>query len=96
MSAVTQLKKAAPAKPAVDFQAHAESDASLMLRSGRALGIIAGLIGENACRLDIEDGSDFLTPSALSGLLDAVQLLADQLAERGEDLGEIIAAGGAQ
>ena len=94
MSAVTQLKKAAPAKPVVDFQAHAESDAILMRRSGRAMGAIAGLIGENLSRLDIEDDSDFLTPTALSGLLEAVQLLADQLAERGDDLGEIIAAGG--
>ena len=94
MSAVTQLKKAAPAKPVVDFQAHAESDAILMRRSGRAMGAIAGLIGENLSRLDIEDDSDFLTPAALSGLLEAVQLLADQLAERGDDLGEIIAAGG--
>ena len=93
MSAAAQLKKAAPDKPVVDFQAHAESDATLMRRSGRAMGAIAGLIGENLSRLDIEDDSDFLTPSALSGLLEAVQLLADQLAERGEDLGEIIAAG---
>ena len=93
MSSVAQLKISAPAKPVVDFQAHAESDAILMRRSGRAMGAIAGLIGENLSRLDIEDDSDFLTPSALSGLLDAVQLLADQLAERGEDLGEIIAAG---
>ena len=94
MSAAAQLKKALPVRQTVDFLAHAESDAILMRRSGRAMGAIAGLIGENVSRLDIEDDSDFLTPSALSGLLEAVQLLADQLAERGEDLGEIIATGG--
>lgn len=93
MSAVTQLKKSAPTKPVVDFQAHAESDAVLMRRSGRAIEAIAGLIGENLSRLDVEDDSDFLTPSTLSGLLEAVQLLAGQMAVRGEDLGEIIAAG---
>ncbi len=53
MSSVAQLNKKSPAKPVVDFRAHAESDATLMRRSGRAMGAIAGLIGENLSRLDI-------------------------------------------
>lgn len=91
MSTATQLKVITPAQPVMDFQAHAASDASLMLRSGRAIGEIAALISENTTRLETE-GSDFLSPSALSGLLDAVQLIAGQLAERGEDLGELVDA----
>lgn len=96
MSTVAQLKTHMPTQPVVDFQAHATSDAGLMLRSGRAVGEIAALISENTTRLETEDGSDFLSPSALSGLLDAVQLIAGQLAERGEDLAEMIDLEGAR
>ena len=41
MSAAAQLKKALPVRQTVDFLAHAESDAILMRRSGRAMAFAA-------------------------------------------------------
>lgn len=90
MSAVTALKKPLPTRPAIDFQAHAESDASLMLRSGRAIGAIAALIANDDLNRAMGDEDSVLSPSSMSGLLEAVQLIAEQLAERGEELGELI------
>lgn len=90
MSAVATLKKPLPTRPAIDLQAHAESDASLMLRSGRAIGAIAGLIANDDLHRAMGDGNSALSPSSMSGLLEAVQLIAEQLAERGEELGDLI------
>lgn len=93
MSAVAKLKTAPIPAPALDFRAHAEDGAALMLRSGRALAATVGLIARNDMHRECEDGEDFLSPGDISGLMDAIHLIADQLTQHGEDLTELMLLG---
>lgn len=90
MSAVAKLKTAPVSSPAPDFRAHAEDGAALMLRSGRALAAAVGLIARSDMHRECEDGEDFLSPGDISGLMDAIHLIADQLAQHGEELTELM------
>lgn len=69
--------------------ARARTEADYMLKIGQAVSVIAGLIGENAHRQDVDEQT-FLNNWHIGGLTSALDLLGHDLMERGENILETL------
>lgn len=74
----------------IDCKVIARGEAQLMTRVGLAMSAISLLIQENETRSTYENGGEFLDGYTRSGLMIALDLLADQLTIRGAEVIDLL------
>ncbi|WP_019411094.1 hypothetical protein [Pseudomonas psychrophila] len=67
-------------------------DAELLKGAGLFIKTVADLIEVNLTEKDFEEGRPFMTNFHLSGLMAGLQMISDQLSERGEHIEEMTQA----
>ena len=77
-----------------NYKVLALNEARLMYKAGMAISGISKLIQDNETRKAVMDGGEFLDGYTLSGLMLALELLADQLVDRGAEVADLIETGG--
>jgi hypothetical protein len=70
----------------LNFRVIAGGQARLMHNAGLAISAIAKLIGEDATRKESVDGGEYLDGFTTAGLMLALELLADRLIDRGDEV----------
>ena len=77
-----------------NYKVLALNEARLMYKVGVAISGISKLIQDNETRKAVMDGGEFLDGYTLSGMMLAIELLADQLIDRGDEVSELLETGG--
>ncbi len=77
-----------------NYKVLALNEARLTYKAGMAISGISKLIQDNETRKAWMDGGEFLDGYTLSGLMLALELLADQMIDRGDEVSELLETGG--